>query len=745
MLEKYALIEDEINIIYNDYNNKVNNSLIGVDVTDEISIFTEENFPHNDKERFPKMEFLNYEIFKRNIESVINNSNLIITTKEEDTSFLLNSSSDNLSNDSQSLVVQLQEVDNAINDFLLVIYSKDQVEDDLNNKLLNYFSTKSKNITSIEFTRKLIDTILIKAKNTTTLDFQNDSNLLIFSILMAEAMITISKNEEEYFDIYFAILFIASKSRYFNKITLNSYYLCSLLGNNLKVKKLTLNKDFWKRIILYKFDKRNISSEKSITNKYKDLTQKQKSYNKTTYQSSAASMLFSFGSKVKNILTRTNSSQFKLDDEHTLLLRKATNLNLLSVIKEFIPHMNYYRFNNDMTFSLVTDLINAYYIPINDESDYLIEVNNKLSYYKCLILINKHSIKRNVEMVNNVSIENTNIDIDVLLNSSSITKGVYSILNSLPYLLNDSTSLLNILQINKKLSYNLFSKSIYKQILRLKEEELSIEARIDIWFCLLKVNKLKENFNYFDLKKDIENMGNVKEMDNKLKKHFDVLLLDVKRTFFIDNVEEKRSIIERILQVVLYINPAISYCQGMNYIAAFCLEICKEEEKAFYLLFGLFTNTNYCELFYKDLSKLKLLFRVFERAINLKLPECFHYLNSCNINSSFYVSPWFITLFTNCYPNIVDIDNPLFLLKIFDMFILNGWQAIVLSGIMLMRNFAENIMSLKFEDLLNLLINDIIRSGCIQNNNYHKFINGFNYINYTPELHSELEEICSIE
>lgn len=183
----------------------------------------------------------------------------------------------------------------------------------------------------------------------------------------------------------------------------------------------------------------------------------------------------------------------------------------------------------------------------------------------------------------------------------------------------------------------------------------------------------------------------------------------------------------------------------MNYIAAFIIEIIPNEENAFYLLLGLFVNTNYCELFYNDLHKLKLLFSLLDKAINLKLPECFHYLSINSIPSSYYAAPWLITLFTNTLPNIIDNENPKFILKIWDYFILNGWQAIIASSLLLLRNFSESIISLKFEDVLNLLISDVIRAGFIQNVNFHKFIKGFKNMDFGLEAYKNLEEICMIE
>ena len=63
--------------------------------------------------------------------------------------------------------------------------------------------------------------------------------------------------------------------------------------------------------------------------------------------------------------------------------------------------------------------------------------------------------------------------------------------------------------------------------------------------------------------------------------------------------------------------PKLNYCQGMNYIAAFLLNITNNEEESFYLFLSLLISTEYGRLFEKDLEKLKKSFYVFERIICL--------------------------------------------------------------------------------------------------------------------------------
>ena len=234
-------------------------------------------------------------------------------------------------------------------------------------------------------------------------------------------------------------------------------------------------------------------------------------------------------------------------------------------------------------------------------------------------------------------------------------------------------------------------------------------------------------------------------ISDSVLKSFEVILLDVYRTFFRVDPEIKRIAISNILKALIYVNPAVSYCQGMSYIAAFIFEFTQNEEDSFLILLGLFTNTNYCEIFYKDLYKLKQFFLILDKAVQLKLPECQQYLSASMLNSSFYSARWFITLFTCSLQSIVDYENPKFLLTIWDKFILHGWGAIISTSLVIMKNYSEEILMLKFEDLLDFLNNDVLRTRLIQNSDNNRFLDLYNSIEFDEKCFKTLEALCVLE
>ena len=125
-----------------------------------------------------------------------------------------------------------------------------------------------------------------------------------------------------------------------------------------------------------------------------------------------------------------------------------------------------------------------------------------------------------------------------------------------------------------------------------------------------------------------------------------------------------------ILKAVSYKTPNVNYCQGMNYIAAFIYQMTNDEEEAFYFLYGILSSTEYGHIFLNDLVKLKQFFYVFERLLFIYLPELHIYFKNNSILVSYFISPWFITLFTNSYQYINSSTSPKILIRIWDDFLM---------------------------------------------------------------------------
>ena len=270
-------------------------------------------------------------------------------------------------------------------------------------------------------------------------------------------------------------------------------------------------------------------------------------------------------------------------------------------------------------------------------------------------------------------------------------------------------------------------KKIYKIILKTKN--ISNKTRINIWNNILCVNDLRKKYIY----EEILNSPCDEKVKNDIK-------LDVLRTNFKNkNNEEMKKKISNILNAVSKLNGDIKYCQGMNYIVSFILEITNEEE-VFYIFLSFFKSTEYPLIFEKDLEKLKIFFYIFQRLISLIEPELSIYFNSNSINANIFLPPWFITLFLSSRQFMNQNETPISLIRILDNFIVSGWKSLMKVGIFILHCVENDIYKFQNESLLSYLINDIKKYDLFCDNKINELEKCFNDSRITKRLIKFIEE-----
>ena len=184
----------------------------------------------------------------------------------------------------------------------------------------------------------------------------------------------------------------------------------------------------------------------------------------------------------------------------------------------------------------------------------------------------------------------------------------------------------------------------------------------------------------------------------------------------------------------------------MNYIAAFLITYTNNEEETFNIFNLLLDNTDYSNLFANKLKRMKKYFYVVDRLICLYLPEVFTHLKLENISVAHYASPWFVTLFTNALNYIDDHSNkPYVLIWIFDMFVCDGWKAVIKVGMCLMKYYENRIINLKYEELLSFLVNDMMKYDFFQNGNVDKVKKLYNGLHIETCLIDNIENEYDIK
>ena len=725
-------------------NETTNKFSFKVKLDEDMKIYLDKfNYIYKPNERFINENFLLYDIYRRNIEAIINNSNNLIQKGTD-----LDSSEtpySKIPNYSQSSNDYNENVFNFVNNNIvlesndLIIYNNLFTEKPVNINIKSFSDFLKKLNNDISFCEKIINKSLDEFFYKQLYhEFKTYEQL----DKMTQILIEISNNKQipnNHMEINLGIIHIAEKGFYYDQINKRKIYLCKAIANDRNSNKFK-DINFWKNLLNFKINITitnyvNIALEEEIQNSQKQInTNMQKVTDTVKY-------IIDIGTGERNL------SKLREKKE-----KEIKNKELLKIIRDFIIHLN--NFNLDMVYinDIIMEIGNSYQLE-----------NEQISFLICLINSNMYTIKAYENKSNNKNNNKNGYD----GNNNDITKSKYLFTNKIIntnnirlkqllltlnscFMFLEQKDYINIQSLNK-FYYSNCQKIIYKQIFTKNEYnkhsnyklfinvDLSdINKHIGMWFYYLKydINQIKYKEILKQIKEENTNLNINTPKKDKIKNLKDVIILDVNRTYFSEDQNGKREIIKNILFCLLYTYPNIGYCQGMNFICQFLLEATKDEEKTFNIFSAILKKTKYGDLIVDDFILMKKYFYVFERLISLFLPELSTLLKKNNVFPSYYISPWFITLFTHSF-----IENQTkILMLIFDLFILDGWICIIKIGLMLLKHYQKYLMELNFEELLNFLINDLKEKyDFFNNNNYEKFLEMYQDIKIPKGLVSNIE------
>ena len=577
--------------------------------------------------------------------------------------------------------------------FLKQILSKKEKIDEYEfNNLMNKIKQNEENLVRFMYV------LITFYKTNKIIKIENYDNLEYLSNILDYVLNTCKKNDK-LFGICFMVIFVAEKTIYISEDNIYiKHYLCKSLSNN----EVFQDSDFWLNLIDQKIEmttNKNVKAE--IEKKEKEKEEEKPNTLMTGFKN------YFFSNKI-----RENQ---KLENE--ILFRQLYEEKLpqyaVEILEEYMHHFSSFNFEHRKTSELIVDLSTKYKFDNKYVTFFLAQLNSNL-----------YSIKK---LTSSVTDGVKELDYDKLFFNTDKRKfkkvldnKIRCMIYSLKFI--EIKELPNLLCLNKTYNASLL-KIIYKNIL-IKYRDMDIKTHVYIWKIILGYSKIKKEHNYQKILKQLE------EHPEKISSN-EIIRLDVNRTNFEKDKEINREKISRILRGLSLCCPDVNYSQGMNFIAAFLLNICGDEEEAFYIFLSLLLTSDYGTLFMKELANLKKFFYVFERIIDILLPELYNYLKINNIKVSFFISPWFITLFTDTYLNIKNRENPRVLLRIWDLFLFSGCKSILKVGISLLKNYEYKIMNLTFEELLRFLISDIPKSDFFQNNSYDNLMK--TYINFKIE------------
>jgi hypothetical protein len=175
--------------------------------------------------------------------------------------------------------------------------------------------------------------------------------------------------------------------------------------------------------------------------------------------------------------------------------------------------------------------------------------------------------------------------------------------------------------------------------------------------------------------------------------HEKAIKRDLSRTSFVKNSNMES--LFKIIKAYSLFDPEVGYTQGMAFITVPLL-INMSESEAFCLLVHLMKDYQFRELFLPDMPGLHLRLYQFDRLLEDTLPGVHAHLARQGVRSSMYASQWFLTMFAYKFPLQIVV-------RIYDIVIAEGYEAVLKFGVALMKRNAETIMALDFDQLLSFL------------------------------------------
>ena len=666
-----------------------------INIRRDLKLF-EHDFNHLNnvtKKRFIQEHFLNYELRNRSNSkkgATNDNNNIEENIGDQDSKYIKALQILELGNDDFLDVTSLNDNDLAFDKIIIDLLDKEtKISNEVFEKISEFYKNNVNN--TRRFIYLLVNHFCIKefVKINCIDNFKNLDKIL-------SEIINICFEKKEIFDLTFLIMFISNKTIYYDKEKDSIKYY---LSNEMQKNKIFNNKDFWLQLL----DKRlELIAEVEIT---KEMQKRRDSIGDRGDSTLVGQAIGRFGKFFG--IGNDNKALEKEILFNQMYQRKCPGF-CNKVIDEYIKQFINYNFYGENAMKVIEQLAIKNKLPKENKE-----------YYKKVIKTNDF-IKNKIKHTKNINIEIGQYDKYYFdfkgnktfngINDPKIIGLIFSLKFS------DVKELSKILclcrDLNKKLT-----KIVYKNILFKYFDKLDIKTHLSIWKVLLNYSEIKKKYNYKNI------LEEVKKAPDSVKS-IDIIQLDIIRTSFSTDEEKKRLQIGNMLKAIAKEIPSLNYCQGMNHIASFFLDVCdNDEEEAFFIFICLLLDSDYSNLFKNDLQKLNQLFYQFERILSNSLPEIYFYLKNNNITPGYFVSPWFITIFTDAFIDKSESNNKKIIMKIFDLFILGGWKAIIKIGMSLLKFNESKILNTPIEELLNYLTNDIIKSKYFEKDNINEVMN----------------------
>lgn len=196
--------------------------------------------------------------------------------------------------------------------------------------------------------------------------------------------------------------------------------------------------------------------------------------------------------------------------------------------------------------------------------------------------------------------------------------------------------------------YDVTLRKVGKSMKRIvRNHPIPARYRPKVWFEITGARKkMIENEGYYQTILDVH-----KDQESRAKVQIE---LDLSRTFpdheFFDTEDAVgRQQMRRVLVAFSWRNPYVAYCQSLNYIVGFLL-LHFEEEQAFWMLVVILEEILPANFYSPQLKGLRVDGKVFDQLIKDRLPRLHQHFNNISLDTTTFISGWFMRLFVDVYP-----------------------------------------------------------------------------------------------
>ena len=544
---------------------------------------------------------------------------------------------------------------------------------------------------------------------------QSLSNLAIFTNIINNILEDIKDNllSEQNIEYYLIFDEIISAGE---NIVFENTFMCALLNKN----KIFKNINIWKNLIFNKIKYLQKDYSKSFV-KNKSIIKKDNSLD--------------INNNINEILG-LNEQKEKFNKLSKKPIEKFYKYNkeiLHKVIKDYLRHMGNYNF-------ILHDLSDIKDIILKDLK---IEDKNQIEFFSKYYIIYKNS-SRKEKSKNIYNIKDKKIKKKILLIKQKKDdmikekypckfgneKSLYIVIKNISKYLSDEDNI-KLICLNKKYAH--FNKIIYKKLL--KNENVSIKKRINIWKSYLKCNEFSSKKIYTELLSKLKDQEKIKSNKKIEKKIINELENEKYKN------RKNHDDIINILKILSF-NKIINYYEELNSISIFLFELTRDEKEVFILINNLFSIAHFNDIFNNNQITKK--FYVIDRLIYLYLPRIHCHFKDNNIKINKFILPYFTSLFSNVYIYLPE-NNLRFLSFVWDNFIFNGWNNIIEIILTIFKYLEKQILSLKLNELSSFLSKDLVSNNLFLDKNFNEFCELKKLFKLDKELINLLEEEISFE